>query len=193
VIESLIEIDSDLFLRIHQGTANAFFDWLMPILRNKMNWIPLYVFFATVAIYKYKWKGLAFIIAAALTVTLADQFSAGFIKPIFERLRPCNDEFFRGQIRQLVHCGGGYSFISAHATNHFALALFFTWFFNRLYHKTWIKYVFVFWAFSIAYAQVYVGVHYPFDVLVGALCGMIIGWMIITIMRKVVLPRLKLN
>ena len=133
MIDTLIDLDRNWFLAIHHGTANGGFDVILPFFREKTNWIPLYLFFVFMAVYKFRLKGLYIVLAAAITVLLADQFAAGFIKPTFERLRPCNDDFFHNQIRQLVHCGGGYSFISAHATNHFALAMVFTWFFRKVW------------------------------------------------------------
>ena len=92
----------------------------------------------------------------------------------FERLRPCNDPEFYLNVRLLLnHCGGGYSFISNHAANHFGMAAFFFITFKHLFKKwTWIA---MFWAVMIGYAQVYVGVHYPLDVFCGALLGLAFG------------------
>ncbi|MDB4107548.1 phosphatase PAP2 family protein [Bacteroidia bacterium] len=186
MIDALIDLDRNWFLAIHQGTANAVFDVVLPFFREKTNWVPLYLLFAFMAIYKFRLKGLYIVLAAAITVLLADQFAAGLMKPTFERLRPCNDDFFHNQIRQLVHCGGGYSFISAHATNHFALAIVFTWFFRKVWSIDFLKWVFFLWASIIAYAQVYVGVHYPFDVIVGALSGLLIGSLVVSISKKII-------
>ena len=96
-----------------------------------------------------------------------------------ERLRPCNDLDLAGQIRVLVDCGSGFSFVSSHATNHFAISFLLI----SLYYRQW-KWIFplcFLWAFVVSYAQVYVGVHYPFDILGGAalgiLIGLLVGWL----------------
>ena len=192
MIDALIQIDRDWFIAIHHGTACGVLDTILPFFREKTNWIPLYLFFAFMAIYKFKLRGLYVVLAAAVTVLLADQFAAGFMKPTFERLRPCNDYYFENQIRQLVHCGSGYSFISAHATNHFALAVVFTWFFRHISASSCIKWIFYAWAAIIAYAQIYVGVHYPLDVLAGAVSGLLIGLLVILSFQKLV-PHLSTN
>ena len=108
-------------------------------------------------------------------VICADQFSAGLIKEWAQRLRPCNEPSLSALIRPIVPCGSGYSFISSHATNHFALAVFFSWFFKSISNWKPYHWIFYFWAFSICFAQVYVGVHYPFDVILGAIAGLLIG------------------
>jgi undecaprenyl-diphosphatase len=111
---------------------------------------------------------------AALTVLLTDQISSGLIKNFVQRPRPCFDPNFYSQVRLLLdHCSGGYSFTSSHATNHYGIAAFL---FATLgsYFGHW-KYLLFVWASLICYAQVYVGVHYPLDVIVGAILGYIIG------------------
>jgi len=165
------ELDTQLFFFVNHQLANVVFDYLCPLLRNKFTWIPFYVA-ATVYIFiKFSYKAFWLIGAAALTVLLADQISSSFIKPLFERLRPCNEPMIRAQVRLLVKCGIGYSFVSSHAANHFGLAALFIFFFKKKY----LTLALLFWASSIAFAQVYVGVHYPFDVLVGGVIGSAIG------------------
>jgi undecaprenyl-diphosphatase len=112
---------------------------------------------------------------ALATILLSDQISSSVVKPLFARLRPCNDPDLSTQVRLLLDgCGAGYSFTSSHATNHFALAIFLTVTLRQWIGKyTWVLYL---WAASIGYAQVYAGVHYPFDILAGALLGTGIGW-----------------
>jgi undecaprenyl-diphosphatase len=96
------------------------------------------------------------------------------LKPLFGRLRPCHDPEVQSLLRGLVDCGGMYSMPSNHAANHFGLASF--WFFSiramtgRKWHWLWV------WAAAICYAQIYVGKHYPFDILVGSVVGFLTGW-----------------
>lgn len=183
-MDIIIQCDIWLFKAIHLGLANDFFDHLMPLLRNKYTWIPLYLIFIVYSIRKYKKQSWIVILAAILLVLTADQFSAGLVKEWVQRLRPCNDPGLSSIIRPLVHCGNGFSFISSHATNHFALAVLFTWFFTGINKWTGFKAIFYIWAFSIALAQVYVGVHYPFDVIVGAIAGIIIGLLFVFLIKK---------
>jgi undecaprenyl-diphosphatase len=88
-----------------------------------------------------------------------------------------------GKVRLLLdHCSGGFSFTSSHAANHFGLAMFIFMTIQPLFKKyTWLFFI---WAAVIAYAQVYVGVHYPLDIFVGALIGLFIGWFIGSVFNK---------
>jgi undecaprenyl-diphosphatase len=173
-INWLIEKDKALFLFINKQHTNAFFDWLMPILRESKTWIPLYILLLAFASFKLKKKVWIWILSAAATILLSDQISSHIIKPFFARPRPCADIDFAPQVRLLLdHCSGGFSFTSSHACNHFGIALFMMTTLSA-YLKNW-KYAFLFWAVIICYAQVYVGVHYPLDVLFGAVLGILIG------------------
>ena len=172
-MESLLQFDVDLFLKIHRGLANPFFDWLMPLLRNRYFWAPLYLFIIIFSIREYKKKGLLLIGVLLLTFAIGDLVASRVIKPNVSRARPCNDINIRPDIIPRVICGSGKSFPSAHATNHFAIAVFLI---SVFYHR-WkaILPIGLFWAFIISFAQIYVGVHYPLDTFAGALLGTIIG------------------
>ncbi len=186
MITQLIDWDKELFLLIHNGMASPYLDGFMLLLREAKTWIPLYLFFAFVAIKKYKLNGLLFIVFTALVVIFTDRFSAGFMKPFFERLRPChNPEFLaEGHIRNILNCGGYYGFVSSHAANHFGLAVMFSYFFKQVADYKFINWIFYFWAGLISFAQVYVGKHYPADVLVGATSGILIGYLILKLYIK---------
>lgn len=184
MIQELIQIDIQWFKAIHNGLANDLFDHLMPILRNKLTWIPLYAVFLFYSIKKYGVKSWVILLGTILTVLIADQVSAGLIKESVQRLRPCNDPHLQSYIRRLVDCGSGYSFISAHATNHFAVSVLFTWFFGEINNWSGFKFLFYVWAGLIAFAQVYVGVHFPLDVLVGMLTGLLIGNIMLLLIKN---------
>lgn len=186
MIESLLHIDREIFIAIHNGMANPFFDWLLPHLREAMTWIPLYLLFVILAVRKYKIQGLYIILATVLVVVLTDRFSAGFMKPFFERLRPCHEPNLSDYIRGLIDCGGQYGFISSHATNHFGLAVMLTWFFKKVSQLSCTSWVFYVWAGVICFAQIYVGKHYFGDVLVGALCGVLIGTFVLRLFLQLV-------
>src|SRR5690606_31319118 len=109
-----------------------------------------------------------------LTFALTDFTSSSVIKKEVTRVRPCNDVQFKEQVRLRVRCGSGYSFPSSHAANHFALGIFLLVIFRKCWkHIIWLS---LGWAASISFAQIYVGVHYPSDILAGALLGSLIGW-----------------
>ncbi len=173
MIDQLLSLDQEAFLAINQGLSNAFFDWLMPILRNRYTWAPLYLFIIIFCIRNYGKSGLLIILFTLITFGISDQLSSSVIKNAVQRVRPCQDIEFKEEVNLRVRCSGGYSFTSSHATNHFAMAVFLTMvFYRRWKHILWIGLV---WAGMISIAQVYVGVHYPLDILGGALLGSLIG------------------
>ena len=174
MFEQLIQFDHQLFTAINSGLSNSFFDWLMPFLRNRYFWTPVYVFLIIFLIRNYKKNGLICIMFLLLTFGLADFTSASVIKPSIQRLRPCNEVGFKEEIISRVACGAGFSFPSSHAANHFALAMFLSIVFTKRWKWIWL--ITFAWAFSIAFAQVYVGVHFPIDVTAGAVLGCIIGY-----------------
>ena len=184
MINQLIDIDQRLFIAIHDGLANGVFDFILPLLRKPLTWLPLYLLFAFLAIKKYKLRGIYIILITAVVVALCDRFSAGFMKPFFERLRPCHEPSLAQYMRHLIDCGGQYGFISSHATNHFGMAVMFTWFFTKISSQNYLNWAFYAWAGIISFAQVYVGKHYLGDVIVGMLCGILIGKIILTIFTK---------
>jgi undecaprenyl-diphosphatase len=127
-------------------------------------------------------KGWWWCLGVALTAAISDIISSQIIKELFFRTRPCRDEEVMHHIRFFVnYCPTSSSFTSSHATTHFAQAIFI---YLTLRHtsKWWL--LILLWAFSIGYTQVYVGVHYPVDILGGALIGICIGWMVSHAFRK---------
>ncbi len=168
-------IDQQLFFFINHTLHVGFLDRFMPYWRSMYFWFPLYVFFIAYLAINVGKKGWILLLALALTVGISDTVSSKIIKKSIARARPCNDVNIKDKVKLLVPCGSGYSFTSSHATNHFAAAvfLFFTFFKNNKI----IKWILVGWAATIALGQVYVGVHYPFDVMCGALLGSSIGFL----------------
>lgn len=172
-MEALIQWDMALFEAINNGWQNPLFDAILPFWRNKYVWIPAYLFLISFLIINFGKKGLFIVFAAVLTIAIADTLSSAVLKKSIQRMRPCKTEQMKDQLHLLVRCGSGYSFPSSHATNHFALALFLIGVGGTRFSK--IKLPLLFWAATIALAQVYVGVHFPLDVLGGTLLGCIIG------------------
>jgi len=173
MIDQLVQFDRDLFFAINHGLSNSFFDWLMPILRDRYTWVLLYLFIIVFSIKIYGKQGFIMILFLAMTFGISDFLSSSVIKPNVQRLRPCNETEIKTNVNNLVDCGTGYSFPSSHATNHFGIAVFLIMMF---YHK-WkiILPIGILWAASISFAQIYVGVHYPIDILTGSLLGSSIG------------------
>jgi undecaprenyl-diphosphatase len=182
-MSELLQWDQALFSLINQDGQAVWLDWLLPLWRNKLTWIPLYLAFIGFSVYKFRLKALVWILLLGLTVAAGDMLSHRVIKQQVQRPRPCQTEVLKEEVRLLVPCGGGYSFTSNHATNHFALAAFFAGTLG-LFFRRW-RWLLFFWAFGVAYAQVYVGVHYPLDVLGGALLGTIIGGLTTLIWNKI--------
>lgn len=184
MFEALLEQDNLWFTTVHFEWANPFLDTITPYIRNPYFWAPLYLFLLFYTTLNYKLKGLYWSLTYLATFGIADYVSASIIKPWVQRIRPCNDELFADIVRPLVQCGGGYSFPSSHATNHFAMALFICITLGR--GKPWIWVLALLWAISIAFSQIYVGVHYPVDTIAGALLGIIIGVITATFFNKAV-------
>ena len=172
--QKIIQWDQDLFIKVNSKWTNPFFDTLMPFMRHSITWIPLYLFILVLVLVNFKVKAWWWIVFFLITVALTDMTGTYVFKHVFERLRPCSDPLFLEHVRPLLkQCAGGYSFISNHAANHFGMAAFFFITF-RQFLKKW-AWVGLLWAASIAYSQVYVGVHYPLDVICGALLGLAFG------------------
>ncbi len=167
-MDFIINFDRQLFFLINRVLANDFFDMLLPLMRSKYFWSPLYLFITIYFVSNYGKSGWWRVLFLLLTFAITDFVSAGIFKEIFMRLRPCNEPEIMGYVRNIVGCGSGYSFVSSHAANHFGIATFM----SLLYaDKKWVAYVFKLWAFTVCYSQVYVGVHYPFDVICGGILG----------------------
>ncbi len=171
----LSQWDTWLFLKVNTTWTNSFLDDVFPWWRNANTWIPLYLFLVILALMNFKQKAIPWILFAVITVVLTDQASSTLLKNWVARPRPCREDFLVGQMRLLLDgCSGGYSFTSSHAANHFGFAMF-VYISTMHVCKKW-GWLFFLWAATISYGQVYVGVHYPLDVLCGGLLGCGIGY-----------------
>jgi undecaprenyl-diphosphatase len=169
ILDLLKSWDKDLFLFLN-GMHSPLWDYSMTLFTLTPTWTLFYGTILIIIINKYNKKSLFIIFALALLILCADQFS-GILKHTIQRLRPSNDPI----IGQLTHIffkkGGEFGFVSAHAANTFAIATFTSLLFkNRRYA------LFIFpWAIMISYSRVYLGVHYPGDILGGAVLGIGVG------------------
>ncbi len=156
--------------------------FIAPLWRHKLFWIPLYMFLFVWISRKYGfWKVVEVLVISLLVVGVSDFISAQVLKPAFQRLRPCHVDWLAQHIHVLVPCGAGYSFPSAHATNHIALAYVLSHYLSR-----WASILLYLWAISIGIMQVYVGVHFFSDVLAGFILGFIIAFVIFRIARYII-------
>ncbi len=169
MIETVSSLDRDLFLWLNSH-GHPHLDGLMLFLSAKLVWIPLYIGLIYLLYRAYGisfWKPLLGVLVAVL---LADQLTSSFMKPFFERLRPCHDPALDGLVINVGKCGGLYGFASSHAANTFALAIFYCTLFRARGY-----YLLILWAALVSYSRIHLGVHYPGDVLVGGLLGGLSG------------------
>ena len=172
MLERLNAIDTKLFLWLNNHHS-PFMDKLMWFISGKEEWIPLYLIIIGYIVYKYRWKSIYVFIAVGLFVTLADQISTSVFKDGFKRLRPSHVEELKGMVHHVNdYYGGLYGFVSSHAANSFAMAAFT----SLLFQKRWYTISIFIWASVVSYSRIYLGVHYPGDIIAGALLGYVIGY-----------------
>lgn len=172
MLEFLQHIDEKIFFAIN-GWHNPFFDKIMWCISAKYTWLPLYAVTLIWLIYKYRQKSYIYLIFLVLLIIAADQCSVHLFKNVFERYRPTHNP----DISQFVHIvngykGGKYGFISSHAANSFAFVSFLI----PLFKKKWPVVLLAFWVIIVSYSRIYLGVHYPFDILAGAAFGCLLGY-----------------
>ncbi len=191
MIETLKKWDEDLFLWLNSFHA----DWLDPIMYQMtltVTWIPLYAYLIY-RIFKQDRANAWWVLGGvALTILIADQFTSGFLKPLMERLRPCHDPRWEGLMHNYERCGGLYGFVSSHAANTFGMATFLN---LKLRGKVKnLRWLFLY-AIVVSYTRIYLGVHYPFDIVLGATIGVLVGWIswffIVFVKRELVKQVLK--
>ncbi|MCE6987873.1 phosphatase PAP2 family protein [Dyadobacter sp. CY323] len=170
-IDTLIHSDQELFLSLN-GWHYPWLDTVMYWITYKYTWVPMYLVLIFLSIKPNAKKGLGILVTVIIAVVIADKITSGIMKPYFIRFRPCHEPDLKGMVHQVTGCGGLYGFASSHASTSFAVAM--TWFALLRGQVRYIGILF-FWAALYSYSRVYVGVHYPADIFVGALVGLLTG------------------
>lgn len=181
-MNEIIQEDKNVFLFLN-NLGSSSFDQFWILISSTWIWVPLYVIFLFLLFKTFKPKSLLFIlIFIALGVTVSDQL-AGVFKTGIGRFRPCHDENLNGLMRA-VKCGGQFGFYSGHASNTFFIANFMSMLLYRKYKI--LPYVLFFWATTVSISRIYLGVHFPLDILMGAAMGFLIGGFFSTLALKVI-------
>ena len=172
-LDGLLRLDRQLFNLINERGSATILDIILPFLRESQLWIPFYLFMLLFMTFNFGRMGWWWVLAFILTAALADIISSHIIKENIMRIRPCRDPALAAEcIFRVNYCPKSSSFTSSHATSHFALSMFIYQTLKRV--SKWWGMIFL-WAAVISYTQVYVGVHYPLDVICGGLVGCGIG------------------
>jgi len=183
MLEQIKQLDQDFFLYLN-SKHSLIGDIFMGFLSDKYAWLPFYALMLIFLVFHYRAKVLFVLIALVLTVILSDQFASSICKPFFARLRPSHEPDLAGFVHTIYgYYGGKYGFISSHAANVFGVATLLFLLLRKQYSFTWLIFI---WAAVVSYSRIYLGVHYPLDILFGGITGILWATLIHKIYRRVI-------
>lgn len=181
-MEEIILEDKQAMIFLN-NLGSSTFDPFWILVSEKWFWIPLYVIFLYFLYKNFNKKSLFYILLfVALGITASDQISNIF-KFGFERLRPCHDPSLEGLLRE-VKCGGKFGFYSAHSSNSFFVATYLTMLLGKKIKQ--LPYFLFVWAAIVAYSRVYLGMHFPGDIIIGAIMGILLALFFGILAKKVI-------
>jgi len=176
MLEKLNSLDTQLFLYLNNKHC-AFLDGFMYWMSDIVFWIPFYVILLIIIIRYFKKKSIPILLSVAVLIILSDQISSHLLKNLVKRPRPSHEITLQGLIYlSKAGPGGEYGFVSSHASSSFALFCFLSLILPKSFRN--LKYILCFWAVIVSYSRIYNGVHYPGDVMGGALLGAFLAWLI---------------
>lgn len=170
ILETINQIDQSIFF-FFNGMHSPFWDDVMYLFTRTEIWLIFYFCIGYFIIKKYRMKAVGILILLAITILISDQFST-FIKETVQRLRPTHDPVIQDLVHNVYRKGGQFGFFSSHATNVFALGMFT----SKLFRNSRYSLLIFLWALLVSYTRIYLGVHYPFDILTGIIVGLLIGY-----------------
>jgi undecaprenyl-diphosphatase len=180
--ETLNQLDTDLFIWLN-GHYESWLDPVMVFITGRNTWFPAYALLIGWLVFRYRKQAIGLLLTLIGAVALSDQTASALLKPLTLRLRPCHVPALQKLIHPVLDCGGQYGFASSHAANTFALATGLWLLLGKEY--PWMRWLFL-WAAIVSYSRIYVGAHYPLDVLAGAGIGVLAAGLGATIYLKTV-------
>jgi undecaprenyl-diphosphatase len=181
-LDTLIEWDQQALVYLNTHWSAMWADQFMILISGTFIWIPFYGMLLFFLVKKFRYNTVWIVLAVTLTIVLCDQLASGLAKPLVQRLRPCHEPSVLPLLRMVTDCGGEYGFFSSHASNTFGLACFMWLIFGQT--KPW-RWLFA-WAILVSYSRIYLGKHYPLDILAGALCGMTVAYVMALLCKKLI-------
>lgn len=183
IVEALNRVDVDLLLLLNGSVGDSIVDSFMLFMSAKWVWVPLYALVSYFVKRKFGWdKTVWLLVSAVVILIITDQGSVHFFKDVFQRLRPCHNPSLYDSLTLIQgKCGGKYGFVSSHSSNVFGLATLVFLMFRTSFQGVAVIFV---WAALVSISRVYLAVHYPSDIIVGAAYGTLVAILVWFIAKK---------